>query len=175
MNSDSAKLVMYKIVNALSQKIGFYELLLNFLFISFIIIISMIIYWDTINTKVSATSRCKRQMDIYNKNKGTYVVKATDKSRQNLFSLTYDTNQNNTNIECTCNPGKYVNNFNNIPVKDMRKNKDVKVDKVCSCDKYYNVGMVNENLVYDGEPGILRYMTTNNSDFFDNLIFATYS
>lgn len=167
--------MQYRILDMFSGEINYGELFLNFLFICLVVIISMIIYWDTVNGRVSSTSRCKRQMDIYNKNKGSYVINATDKLQQPLYRVTYDTNQNNTNVECSCAPGKYMNYFNDIPVKDMRKNKNVKVDKACACDKYYNVGMVNENILYDGEPGLLRYMTVNDSQFFDNLVYAAYS
>lgn len=165
---------LYRILDIFRQRIHPGEFLLNVLFITLFIIFSMIIYWDTINTKVSNTSRCKRQMDIYNKNKGMYSVLAADKSKDPLYTVEYDTNQLNTNVECSCKPGKYVNHFNNIPVKNMRTNKDVRVDKMCTCDKYYNIGILNENVQYDGEPGLLRYMATNNTEFFDNILYSPY-
>jgi hypothetical protein len=172
---NSIVLAIYKMIDIFQQPFTTSEILLNILFIGLIIIISLIIYWDTINVSVSKTSRCKRQMDIYNKNKGVYIIEANDKSRQPLYNITYDTKQYNTNVECSCKSGKYINYFNNIPVKNMRNNKDVKVDKICSCDKYYNTGMLSENVVYDGEPGIIRYMTTTSPDFFDNLVYAPYN
>jgi len=172
---DNAALAVYKLIDIFQTPFTSSEFFLNILFIGLVIIISFIIYWDTINVRVSSTSRCKRQMDIYNKNKGMFIINAKDKSKEPLYTITYDTKQNNTNVECTCKSGKYINYFNNIPVKNMRTNKDVKVDKVCQCDRYYNVGMLNENVIYDGEPGIIRYMTTTSSDFFDNLVYAPYS
>lgn len=167
--------ILYRFLYAFQSKnFSVSEFILNCLFIGLVLIISMIIYWDTVNGRVSTTSRCKRQIDIFNKNKGFYTVNATDKSRNKLFSITYDVNQNNTSLKCECKPGKYVNYFNDIPVKNMRNNKDVKENKVCSCDSYYNVGMYNENVLYDGEPGIIRYMTAKDSNFFDNLIYQSY-
>lgn len=167
-------LPIYRIIDAFKQGFQISEVILNILFISLFVIISMIIYWDIINTKVSQTSRCKRHMEMFNKNKGVYTINATDKSKQPLFDISYDSKQNNTNIECKCKTGKNINYFNNIPVRDMRKNKDVKVDKTCSCKEYYNVGVINENIVYNGEPGILRYITTGSTDFFDNLAYMSY-
>lgn len=166
---------LYKVLYAFQYPYTFMEIMLNILFIILIIIFSMIIYWDTINRQVAKTSRCKRQMDIYNKNKGLYVINATDKEKKPLYTITYDVNQNNTDVKCNCKEGQFVNYFNGIPIKDTKTNKDTKVDKICSCDKYYNVGLTNDNVVYDGEPGILRYMTAGNSDFFDNIMFADYS
>lgn len=166
---------LYKILFAFSESFTTSEVLLNILFIALIIIFSLIIYWDTINRQVAKTSRCKRQIDIYNKNKGIYIINATDKSKNPLYKVVYDTNQNNTDVKCDCKEGSLVNYFNGIPVKDTKANRDVKIDKVCSCDKYYNVGLTNDNVQYDGEPGILRYMTAGNSDFFDDLLFSEYA
>jgi hypothetical protein len=173
---DSAVLAVYRLLYIFQKPFTPGEIFLNILFICLIIIISLIIYWDTINVRVAKTSRCKRQMDIFNKNKGMYIINAKDKSKQPLYAITYDTKQNNTNVECTCNSGKYINYFNSIPVKNLRTNKDVQVDKVCQCDKYYNVGMMTENVIYDGEPGIVRYMQTpNDSSFFDALVYTPYT
>jgi hypothetical protein len=151
------------------------EFFLNILFIILIIIFGLIIYWDSINRRVAQTSRCKRQIDVFNKNKGLYIINATDKSKNPLYKIVYDTNQKNTDVKCECKEGSLVNYFNGIPVKDIKANKDVKIDKVCSCDKYYNVGLTNDNVIYDGEPGVIRYMTSGNSDFFDNILFSEYA
>ncbi len=172
---DELYLTIYRLIDIFKQQFHAGELFINLLFIILVIIISMIIYWDTINNSVAKHSRCKRQMDIYNKTKGMYVINALDKSRDPLYTISYDINQNNTNVECSCKTGKYINYFNNIPVKNLRNNRDEKIDKICSCDKYYNVGVLNENIMYDGEPGVMRYMTTNNSDFFDNIVYAPYN
>lgn len=163
------KSVIYSLFNVFNKPYQFSEVFLNILFILLIIIISTIIYWDTINRKVSATSRCKRQIDIYDKTKGTYIINARDKSKNPLFDISYDINQRNTSIDCKCNAGNLVNNFNNIPIKDMKTNKDIKYNKTCTCDKYYNIGLNSEDIVYDGEPAILRYINTGRSDFFDNI------
>ena len=172
---ESFKLPLYKVFDALKQRFNPYEVALNIVFILILLLLSMIFYWDSINSRISATSRCKRQMDIYNKYNGVHVVEAKDISQNPLYKISYDTAQNNTNVECACKTGKYINYFNNIPVRDIKKNQDVKIDKVCSCDKYYNVGIMSDNVIYDGEPGIMRYMTTSDTDFFDNLVYASYN
>lgn len=167
-------LTLHRILDVFKQEFQPGELFLNILFVSLVCIISMIIYWDTVNTKVSKTSRCKRQMDVYNKTKGMYVLNAKDKTRNPLYSITYDVDQLNTNVECSCKPGKYVNHFNNIQVKNLKNNKNVRVDKMCTCDKYYNVGILGNSVDYDGDPGLQRYMATDNSEFFDNLLYSPY-
>ena len=166
---------LYKTIFPFAIGFSVWEIGLNILFICIIIISSMILYWDSINRQVSKTSRCKRQMDIFNRNKGIYIINATDKTKKPLYTISYDTNQKNINIECACKTGNFVNEFNGIKIKNMRTNKDIQKDKVCSCDKFYNTGVINENILYDGEPGVVRYMTTGNSDFFDNVLFSEYS
>ncbi len=158
--------VFYNFLYNMSNiKFDKWEIFLNILFIIIVIIFSLIIYWDTINRKVARTSRCKRQLDIYNKNKGTYVIRATDNSRNTLYNVIYDTNQRNVNVECACNAGNYVNHFNDIKVKNMKLNKDETINKVCSCDQYYNI----DNVLYEGDQGLTRYMLGKESGFFDDL------
>lgn len=171
----SSNIFIYKLIDALNTKYTYSEISLNLIFLVIIITLFVILYWDSINQKVNKLSRCKRQMNIYNNSDSEFVIEASTKSKERLFDITYDINQYNTNVECKCESGNFVNEFNNINVRDMKKNKNVKVNKICSCDKYYNTGMQSENVIYSGEPGILRYMKTNNTDFFDNLIFATYN
>jgi hypothetical protein len=44
------------------------EFLLNLFFVILVIIITVIIYWDSINNMVSSKSRCKRQLNIIDNN-----------------------------------------------------------------------------------------------------------
>jgi len=173
-NFKAFRIFAYKLFSVFDKRYDVSEIILNLLFIILIIIISYIIYWDTINRKVSAVSRCKRQLDVYNKNNSQYIIRANDKNKNNLFNITYDVKQNNTEIKCNCINGNFVNNFNDIPVKDLKTNKDLKVNKTCSCEKYYNVGLNGEDIVYDGDPSILRYINTGYSDFFDSMVYNPY-
>ncbi len=167
------RVFIYSLFNVFNKPYKLSEIFLNTLFVFLIIIVSTIIYWDTINRKISSTSRCKRQMDIYDKTKGLYIINATDKNKAPLFTITYDVNQKNTSLECKCNNGNLVNNFNDIPVRDLKTNKDVKYNKSCTCDKYYNIGVNSEDILYDGDPSIIRYINTGQSDFFDTIDYAT--
>lgn len=172
---DKTYLFLLQILSVFRKEFSSSEIFLNLLFITLIIIISMIFYWDSINGKIQKTSRCKRQMDLANKNNGNFVVHATDSYKQPLFDITYDINQKNTNVECACKGGQFMNNFYDIPVRNIRTNTDTKVDKSCSCDKYYNIGIMNDKIMYDGEPGIVRYNINKDTDFFDNITFSPYS
>ena len=107
------------------------EVLLNFFFTTLVIIITVIIYWDSINGQVTSNSRCKRQLNIINNLSGEYLINARDKN-----------------------------------------NRDLDVKKDCMCDKYYDTDMGSE-IIYDGEPGILRYINSKDDTFFKNTILKT--
>jgi uncharacterized membrane protein len=68
----SVMTTLYKTIYPFAIGFSMWEIGLNLLFVCIIIIFSMILYWDSINRQVSKTSRCKRQMDIFNRNKGVY-------------------------------------------------------------------------------------------------------
>ena len=175
-NIDGIKIQFFKIFDILKEKISFSELLLNTLFIILLFIITSIIYWDTINSKVAQNSRCKKQLELSSSNKNTYNILATDKNNKPLFNISYDTSQNNTNVECACNVGTFMNNFTKIPVRNLKNNTNSLIDKSCTCDKYYDIGYNNEKVIYQGDPGIIRYMNNNNNtDFFDSITYSPYN
>ena len=60
------------------------EVLLNFFFTTLVIIITVIIYWDSINGQVTSNSRCKRQLNIINNLSGEYLINARDKNNRDL-------------------------------------------------------------------------------------------
>ena len=162
--------ILDEIYDVFTYKYEYGEFLINIFFIILVIIITLILYWDNINNMVSSNSRCKRQLTILNNNTGSYVINALDYKNNQLFDITYDMSSKDTSITCKCNPGNVINTFHNIPVRDIRNNGDITPDKKCSCDKYYNLGPKKNNINYNGEPGIIRYMyTTSDTSFFDSM------
>ena len=122
-----------------------YEILLNLLFIILVIVISIIIYWDTINRKVENNSRCKKQKDLYDKLNGIFTINVKDKSGDNLFNINYDFNKKEENIKCNCKYGEYANSFKNIPIRVLRNNTNIIThnELPCKCDKYYDYNINN--------------------------------
>lgn len=75
----------YRIKSYMNFGFSFYELILNISFISLLIIIFTIFYWEYINNIIVNKSRCKKNMDLVNKSDGLYVLKAKDKENNDLF------------------------------------------------------------------------------------------
>lgn len=159
--------------NILTTGWNIYEILLNILFIILLLIISTIIYWDTINKKVENNSRCKKQKDLYDKLNGIFTINVKDKSGDNLFNIDYNFNNKIESIKCSCKSGEYNNTFENIPIRRLKTNTNEKNVKPlpCKCDKFYEYN--NSNSIYDGEPGLVRYMINqNNDEFFKEVNYA---
>ena len=149
-----------------------YEIFLNILLIILFFIIASIIYWDTINKKIHTTSRCKKQKEFYDKNKGIYNLNVKNKSGENLFNIKYDFNNKEQNIECSCNKGNFGSTFENIPLKNLKTNENIYSEPIyCNCDKKYSYDYTNS--ILEGNPGLIRYMQNqNNSDFFDYINYS---
>lgn len=150
------------------------EFLINLFFILLVMIISVILYWDNINNKVSSNSRCKRQMDVIDKAKGAYVIDAYDKNNNKLFDISYVLGAKRVSVDCKCKEGDVVNNFRNITVRDLKSAKDTILDKKCMCDQFYDTGVTNQEIIYKGEQEIIKYMDTKDTTFFDNYYNKQY-
>ncbi len=151
-----------------------YEFLLNILFISLLIIIGSIIYWDTINRKISNKSRCKKQRDIYDKNNGVYILNVKNKTGNNLFNIKYDFEKKIQGIDCTCNKGDINCKFEDINYRNLKRNTDEEdTKKVCTCDNLYTYDKDSKgDAIYEGPPELIRYMIKKEDNiFFDKNYF----
>ena len=142
------------------------------MFFIIIFIITLIIYLDNINNKAALNSRCKKDLDIIENSKGTYSISAKDFHGNPLYTVKYNLSSNRTSITCNCGDGNTPNKFLNIPIRDTINNKDIKVSKTCHCDKYYNGGNNGLKTTFSGEAGIVRYMNTKDTHFFDTIKYA---
>jgi|TARA_Y100000389_G_scaffold71771_1_gene68460 hypothetical protein len=145
-----------------------YELILNILFILLLLIISSIIYWDTINSKIKKNSRCRRNKDLFDKLNGIFTLNILTKNGDKLFNIDYDFINKKNDITCNCKKGNYGNTFKNIEYRNLKNSKNEETILDCKCDKIYNYD--RENVIYNGEPGLIRYhYDKNNTDFFDDI------
>lgn len=149
-----------------------YEFFLNILFIFLTLIISTLIYWDTINKRVAKTSRCKKQNDLYDKLKGIFTLNVKDKSGDKLFNINYDFDKKIESIECACDNGNLSNTFKDIPIKILKTNENTYSKELfCKCDKLYEYKQ--DDTILEGNPGLIRYMKNRENDDFFNLVKYT--
>lgn len=144
-----------------------YEISLNILFVFLLIMISILIYWDSINRKISANSRCVKQKELHNKSNGIYSINVKTKNNENLFKIRYDIINKKENIDCACNKGNTNNTFSKIPIRILKTNDNKYSDDLyCKCDKEYTYDNSHKDLILEGEPELIRYMNNQDSDDF---------
>lgn len=144
------------------------EILLNLTFLLLIGIVLYIFYWDLINRKVKLISKCKNNINKNNTTGGYYIINAKDSANNNLYTLKYDMVTNKPSVDCSCTPGNYINNFQNIKIYDPDKKETIAVNTNCPCDKTYDL-LASEHY-YNGEPFLLKYMYDNNP--YNNDMFS---
>lgn len=148
-----------------------YEVTLNILFIFLLVLIGMLIYWDSINKKISKNSRCRRQKELYNKTKGIFTINVKSKNNEDLFKIDYDMTNKKENIECACPKGNMNNTFSKVPIRLLKKNENAYSEELfCKCDKEYVYDNNHKDNILEGEPELIRYMhNQDNDDFFKKI------
>lgn len=138
------------------------ELKIIILLIFLMIILIFIIYWDTIYSQILLKSTCRNELNPNFDSK--YILKVYDNYNNKLFNVIYDMFNRETKILCTCTSGSVFNKFKNIYVRNLKNKTDNYNDKVCECDKNYDIES-DKDLIYKGDSELIRYMK-NKSDYF---------
>jgi hypothetical protein len=140
---------------------GFYEIFVFVLFIIVLTITLILLHYGEVQRKVS-NSRCALQSTSYST--GIYQLQAVDENNNKLFHIEYNLDAKLFNIECGCTSGQTVNNFNSIPIYNLRTQQASKIDKICNCDNAYD--SLTNHTYYNGDPGLVRFMNTGDTSFF---------
>lgn len=168
-----------KYYNYLFDDWSMYEIILNILFIILLIIISVLIYWDTINRNIINKSRCLKFNDLLNE--GVFKLLVKNNKGVNLFEIEYDFKKQETRLGKFFLPkGTVVNNINIIdfPYWDFVENTAILTDiiKTLKFDKNYfenlNDDFSTNKFIFDGEPKLKNFIIDNTNIAFFNEINA---
>jgi len=144
-----------------------YEILVFITMFAILLIVITILHYNSVQQKIIKNSRCYLAKHKTNNN-GTYAVDALNINNKKLYSVIYDFNSKNFNLNCSCQSGDVINKFYNIPVYDLRAKKPEIVDeKICQCDSYLLNIKDGEKIYYSGDPQLVNYMNTGDTIFFD--------
>jgi hypothetical protein len=156
----------FKKTNHVETIRGFFKTSMDVFFfmlmVMLILISSIIIFWQLVSQKVDSISKCKNTNKEYS---SIYVVNAKDEVDRDLYKVSYDFKTKKSKVSCTCKPGNTLNKFSNIPIRDMKTFEDTVVDKQCYCKDLFDDN--EKGSYFYGEPGIVRYIMTKDSTFFD--------
>jgi len=135
------------------------KLLLVALFSIFMTIIIYIIFYNIVKESILKNSRCAFKRGSLKK-KMKYVVAKDINTNDKLFKVVYDLKNRSSEVKCSCMPGVTVNSFKDIQVKDLKRNRDMNIDKRCLCDTNYG----NSDINWYGSPDLVRYMYNKKDD-----------
>ena len=147
----------------------FTEILLFSITIALIIIITSLIHYTTINSRIQKESRCYRDKQDSNIGQGVYQLSAYTKDGTIIYAVTYDVGAKQYTIEQKC-PGGEVQNKVSIRVYDLGRKQMDRVEKIFECDKNYSLR--DATLYYRGDPGLVRFMEYGNTEFFERVSAA---
>jgi hypothetical protein len=143
----------------------------TFEFIVFLIIVLLfflviaLFHHSSIQKLVRKTSRCLADKSKY-RVAGKYTVTATTAKNEPLYTVGYDFNAKTTSVECACKEGETVNTFRNIDTYNLRTRQPEMISqKACSCDSF--LLEPGQKVYYNGYPGLVRYMNSGDTTFFD--------
>lgn len=144
----------------------FPEISIFILFIMILFFTLILFHYGEVQRHV-AKSRCALQTK--SKVSGIYSVSAVNANNDKLYHVDYNFDAKTFNVECDCDEGDVVNTFKNINTYDLKSNRgtdSIKViDKACNCTKYYDSEY--DNVYYNGEPGLIRFMNQKDISFFN--------
>ena len=82
-----------------------------------------------------------------------------------MYKVKYDLNKRRQSIRCACQGGNVQNSFD-VKYFDINHYKDKTQKLACSCSESFDL-ISKLNTYYYGEPGLVRYMETNDKEVFD--------
>ena len=144
--------------NIMWWKPSWHEILIFSIAVFFTYWVISIYQYNLVQNKVIQNSRCYKNKQAV-KSGGVQYATATNAQNQPMYTVAYNLAGKQTSIECACNTGDVVNNFNNIPVFDLTNNAvTILPTKQCSCDSA--LLSASPNVYFTGNNGIVKFMNT---------------
>lgn len=143
-----------------------FEIVAFVFFMILFIILCTLFHYSSIQAAVKKRSRCMRDRSLGASPGGIYTVMAQNNDNQPLYKVDYNLSSREFAVKCACPEGTVSNRFPSIPVFNLGTQTEEKIkDKTCGCDtKYFSTG---DSIHYSGYPGLVSYMNSGNTSFFD--------
>jgi hypothetical protein len=154
--------IQYQLYNIYKSKIGYYDILFNFTFVFIVIIISIVLYWDSIYKNAKKISNCNNITKIIEENKvskSPYIYniiiinhdKISLSSHNFLIKIVYNFKSKTTKIQYGTDTGADNNVFNSMGPKYDKILNTVKIleDDSSNNENIKNKYLNNYNKLYD--------------------------
>lgn len=155
--------IQYQLYDVYKSKIGYYDILFNFTFVFIVMILSIVLYWDSVYKNAKKISNCNNIMKIIEENKVSktpYIYniiiinhdKISLSSHNFLIKIIYNFKSKKTKIEYGTDTGTDNNVFNSMgPEYDKILNivKILKDDNSSTDNNIKHKYLNNYNKLYD--------------------------
>jgi hypothetical protein len=154
--------IQYQLYNIYKSKIGYYDILFNFTFVFIVIIISIVLYWDSIYKNAKKISNCNNITKIIEENKvskSPYIYniiiinhdKISLSSHNFLIKIVYNFKSKTTKIQYGTDTGADNNVFNSMGPKYDKILNTVEIleDDSSNNENIKNKYLNNYNKLYD--------------------------
>lgn len=142
------------------------EFLTFLVLLTLVFILFILFHYNYVQVTVREKSRCVRDKNAGRKG-GIYSVYASNTNNDRLFNVAYDLTNKSFEIKCACKEGNIPNTFKDIRVYNLATDTQQKIpQKMCACDQALLSKEDNE-IYYSGFPGLVSFMNTGDTTFFE--------
>ena len=145
------------------------EIILYIILVLIVILFIKLVEYTHIQSYVKNTSRCYKNVNLHNYSENTYIIKGFTMSNISILKVTYDFKEKKSSVEITAPKGTVLNKVK-IPLYNIRTRDFEEIEKIFYGETDFD--LLNESMIYEGNPELVRFMQYLNTDFFDNKMMA---
>jgi len=145
------------------------EVVLFTLLVLCILLFIKLIEYTNIQKYIKNTSRCYKNTMLSNYSADVYVLKGYTIDRVEILKIIYDFKEKTQSVTITAPKGTVINKIK-IPLYDIKARDVEEIEKVFYADINYD--LLNENMIYEGHPELIKFMQLLTTQFFEKKIEA---
>jgi hypothetical protein len=120
--------------------------------------------------RVKQYSRCYKDRVLSSTNTNDYTIIGYSLTNIEILKITYDFKQKTSKIEITAPPGSVVNKVD-IILYNLKTYEVESVEKTFTSTVNYE--LLTTDMIYVGNPELVRFMQFGNTDFFEKKLFTS--
>jgi hypothetical protein len=141
------------------------EIVLYIILVSIIILFIKLVQYTYIQSYIRDTSRCYKKAMENNYAADTYIIRGYTMSNIEIVNITYQFKEKKSTVEITVPKGDVLNKIK-VPLYNIRTRDIEEIEKVFYGETDFD--LLNETMVYEGNPELVKFMQFLTTDFFDN-------
>ena len=129
-----------------------------------IVLFIKLIEYTNIQNYIRETSRCYKNAMFSNYSADKYIIKGYTLENIEILKIIYDFKDKTSIIQITAPKGDVLNKIK-IPLYNIKTREIDEIDKLFYSEIDYD--LLNESMIYEGNPELVQFMQLLNTRFFD--------